>query len=247
MMPNRTNQTRVAVYVRVSTAGQTAENQLLELREYVAARNWTAAEYSDQISGTTDRRPGLDALVKDARRRKFGTVIVWSLDRAGRSLPHLVTLIDELQGLGIAFVSLREGLDLSTAAGKLQLHILATLASFERERLRERVLCGLSRARAEGKRLGRQPYALSDAQLASVEHLSVREAGKALGVSYSVASCRRRLLRKPQPLAGIPRPKAERFGAPSKRPRLLHRRMSLQHGHLRLASSRRLPSHSNLA
>jgi DNA invertase Pin-like site-specific DNA recombinase len=200
-MQSRTTDSRVAVYVRVSTAGQTADNQLLELREYVAARNWTAVEYSDQISGTTDKRPGLDALLKDARRRKFGTVIVWSLDRAGRSLPHLVTLIDELQSLGIAFVSLREGLDLSTAAGKLQLHILAALASFERERLRERVLCGLSRARAEGKRLGRQPYDVTEDKLANVDHLSVRDAAKTLGVSYSVVSRRRALLRKPHSAA----------------------------------------------
>jgi DNA invertase Pin-like site-specific DNA recombinase len=188
---------RVAVYVRVSTAGQTAENQLLELRDYVSARGWTAVEYSDQISGATDKRPGLDALMTDARGRKFSTVLVWSLDRAGRSLPHLVTLIDELHQLGIAFVSLREGLDLSTAAEKLQLHILAALASFERERLRERVLSGLSPARAEGKRLGRQPRVLTDGQLAGVHHLSVREAAKVLGVSYSVVSRRRALLRKP--------------------------------------------------
>src|SRR5438034_5559894 len=157
--------TKVAIYVRVSTAGQTAENQLLELRDYVAARGWTAVEYSDQISGATDRRPGLDALMKDARRRKFGTVLVWSLDRVGRSLPHLVTLIAELESLGIAFVSLKEGLDLSTAAGKLQVNILMCLSSFERERLRERVVCGLARARAQGKRLGRQPYDLTEEQL----------------------------------------------------------------------------------
>lgn len=194
--------TKVAVYVRVSTAGQTAENQRLELREYVAARGWQAVEYSDTISGSTERRPGLDALLKDARRRKFGTVLVWSLDRAGRSLPHLVTLIAELESLGIAFVSLKEGLDLSTAAGKLQVGILSVLAAFERDRLRERVLCGLSRARAEGKRLGRQPYVLTDAQLAGVAHLSVREAAKVLGISYSVISRRRALLRKPQPAHG---------------------------------------------
>jgi DNA invertase Pin-like site-specific DNA recombinase len=189
---------RVAIYVRTSTAAQTVENQLLELRDFVAARGWEAVEFTDQISGSTDRRPGLDALMKDARRRKFRAVLVWSLDRAGRSLPHLVTLIDELQNLGIAFISLREGLDLSTAAGKLQLHILAALASFERERLRERVLCGLARARKAGKRLGRQPHTLSDQQLAAVGHLTVREAGKALGVSYSVVSRRRALLRNPQ-------------------------------------------------
>lgn len=190
--------TRVAIYVRISTATQTATNQLLELREYVAARGWTAVEYSDQISGATGRRPGLDALLKGARRGKFGTVLVWSLDRVGRSLPHLVTLIAELESLTIAFVSLKEGLDLSTAAGKLQVNILMCLSSFERERLRERVLCGLARARAQGKRLGRQPYDLTEQQLGRVDHLSVREAAKALGVSYSVVSRRRALLRKPQ-------------------------------------------------
>src|SRR5262245_60131410 len=183
MTPARQN--RVAVYVRVSTAGQTSENQLLELREYVAARDWTAVEYSDQISGATDRRPGLDALMKDARRRQFGTVIVWSLDRAGRSLPHLVTLIDELHQLGIAFVSLREGLDLSTAAGKLQLHILAALASFERERLRERTIAGLQRARNDGKVLGRpRVHQVAD----GAPKATVRELAASWGVSKSTAA-----------------------------------------------------------
>jgi DNA invertase Pin-like site-specific DNA recombinase len=189
---------RVAVYVRTSTVHQTVENQLIELREYVAARALTAVEYSDQISGTTDRRPGLDALLRDARRRKFKTVIVWSLDRAGRSLTHLVGLIDELQQLGVAFVSLKEGLDLTTAAGKLQLHILAALASFERERLRERVMAGLQRARNEGKRLGRQPVAIDGAHLAAVDGLSVRDAAQVLGVSYSVVQRRRTVLRNPR-------------------------------------------------
>ena len=171
----------VAVYVRTSTAQQTVENQLLELRAYVTARQWSAVEYSDQISGTTDKRPGLDALLKDARRRKFATVLVWSLDRAGRSLPHLVSLIDELQSLGIAFVSLREGLDLSTAAGKLQLHILAALASFERERLRERTLAGLQRARSQGKRLGRP-------RVHGTTTLTVREAAEAWSCPRSTAA-----------------------------------------------------------
>jgi len=178
--------TRVAVYVRTSTVHQTVENQLIELREYVTARGLSATEYADQISGTSDRRPGLDALMRDARRRKFKTVIVWSLDRAGRSLPHLVSLIDEFQQLGIAFVSLREGLDLSTAAGKLQLHILAALASFERERLRERTVAGLQRARSEGRTLGRprvHPVVLDGA-----DGLSVRAAAAMWKVSKTTAA-----------------------------------------------------------
>lgn len=190
---------RVALYVRVSTAGQTTANQSLELHEYATQRGWQAVEFTDTISGSTDRRPGLDALMKDARRRRFDAVLVWSLDRAGRSLPHLVTLIQELQDLGIAFISLKEGLDLSTAAGRLQMHILAALASFERERLRERVLAGLARARAQGKRLGRRPREITKEQLSGVSHLTVREAGRALGVSHTLISRRRALERNPLP------------------------------------------------
>jgi DNA invertase Pin-like site-specific DNA recombinase len=110
------------------------------------------------VSGSKDRRPALDEVVKDAKRRKFDVLICWRLDRLGRNLRHLVSLVGDLQALGIAFVSLGEGIDCTTPAGKLQLHILAALAEFERERIRERVICGLHRARAQGKRLGRQPY-----------------------------------------------------------------------------------------
>ena len=101
-----------ALYARVSTTEQTPENQLAELRRYVAARGWTAIEYIDRgISGAKDSRPSLDKLVKDARRRKFDVVVAWRLDRLGRSLKHLITLLDDLQALGIAFVSLAEGID----------------------------------------------------------------------------------------------------------------------------------------
>lgn len=184
-MHTNTSGRRVALYVRTSTTHQTVENQLIDLRAYVAARELTSVEYSDQISGTSERRTGLDALMADARRRKFDTVCVWALDRAGRSLPHLVSLIDELQQLGIAFVSLREGLDLSTAAGKLQLHILAALASFERDRLRERTMAGLERARRDGTRLGRprvHPVAIG------APTGSVRALAASWGVSKSTAA-----------------------------------------------------------
>ena len=139
---------RAALYARVSTLDQEPENQLQELRRYVEARGWTGSEYVDHgVSGTKDRRPALDRLVADARRRKVDTVVVWRLDRLGRSLKHLVTLLDELQALGVGFVSLGEGIDLQTPAGRLQLHILAALSEFERARIAERVAAGLARAK----------------------------------------------------------------------------------------------------
>jgi DNA invertase Pin-like site-specific DNA recombinase len=148
---------KAAIYARVSTTDQTCENQRLELRRYAEARGWTVTrEYVDEgVSVAKERRPALDALVKDAKRRRVDVVVCWRLDRLGRNLRHLVTLLDELHGLGIAFVSLGEGIDCTTPAGKLQLHILAALAEFERERIRERVVAGLARVKSNGQRLGR--------------------------------------------------------------------------------------------
>jgi DNA invertase Pin-like site-specific DNA recombinase len=149
-----TTTTRAAIYARVSTSDQTCENQLLELRRYCEARGWTGTEFVDTgVSGAKDRRPALDALLKDAKRRRFDVLVCWRLDRLGRNLGHLVTLLEDLHSVGVAFVSLGEGIDCTTPAGKLQLHILAALAEFKRERIRERVIAGLQRAKAEGKRL----------------------------------------------------------------------------------------------
>jgi len=195
---------RCALYARVSTLDQQPENQLAELRRYADARGWTAVEYTDHgISGAKDSRPALDKLVKDARRRKFDVVLTWKLDRLGRSLKHLILLLDDLQALGVAFVSLGEGIDCTTPAGKLQMQILGAIAEFERGRIVERVRAGLARAKAQGTRLGRQPYAITPAQFETVDHLSLREAATTLGVSRSVVH-RWRLSRKPiQPDAEI--------------------------------------------
>src|SRR6266481_1030671 len=100
---------RAAVYARVSTLDQQPENQLAELRRYVEARGWTPVEYIDRgVSGSKERRPALDRIVADAKRRRFDVLVCWRLDRLGRSLKHLITLLDELQTLGVAFVSLAE-------------------------------------------------------------------------------------------------------------------------------------------
>ena len=134
--------------------------------------------------------------MKDAKRRKFDVLVTWKLDRLGRNLKHLITLLEDLQALGVAFVSLGEGIDATTPAGKLQMHILGAIAEFERGRIVERVRAGLARAKAQGKRLGRQPYAIADAQFEAVADQSLRDAAEALGVSRSVVH-RWRLSRKP--------------------------------------------------
>src|SRR5207249_7890479 len=139
---------KAALYVRVSTLDQNTENQAIELRRYIESRGWTAVEYRDHgVSGAKDRRPALDQLVTDAKRRRFDVLVVWRLDRLGRNLRHLVTVVEDLTAMGIAFVSLGEGIDCTTPTGRLQLHVLAALAEFERERIRERVVAGLRRAK----------------------------------------------------------------------------------------------------
>ena len=180
---------KAAVYARVSQFEQEPENQLRELRIYCDRREWTSTEYVDRgFSGAKDRRPALDELIAAAKRRKFDVLVVWRLDRLGRNLRHLILLLDELQALGIAFVTLGEGIDTSTPAGRLQLHVLSAIAEFERERVRERVLAGLARARAQGRRLGRPRLRPLPRTVPS--GLSVRQAALLWGISKSTAARR---------------------------------------------------------
>ncbi len=180
------SQLRAAIYVRVSTLDQNCDNQLLELRRYVTARGWSAEEHIDHgISGSKARRPALDTLIRDAKRRRFDVLVCWRLDRLGRNLKHLISLLDDLQALGVAFVSLAEGIDATTPAGKLQMHILGAIAEFERERIRERVQAGLQRARAQGVKLGRPRRRIDFAGLSEVAGLPTREAARRLGVPRS--------------------------------------------------------------
>jgi putative DNA-invertase from lambdoid prophage Rac len=176
-----------ALYARVSTNDSHCENQLIELRRYVEARGWTIArEYVDQgVSGAKERRPALDDLVRDAKRRRFDVLVVWRLDRLGRNLRHLILLLDDLQATGVAFVSLSEGIDATTPAGRLQLHVLGAIAEFERERIRERVIAGMARAKAQGKHLGR-PRLRPVTQLQA--GLTIRQAATKWGVSKSTAA-----------------------------------------------------------
>jgi DNA invertase Pin-like site-specific DNA recombinase len=188
---------RAGVYARVSTTDQHCENQLVELRRYCAARGWAIArEYVDQgVSGAKERRPALDDLVRDAKRRRFDVLVVWRLDRLGRNLRHLILLLDDLQATGVAFVSLSEGIDATTPAGRLQLHVLGAIAEFERERIKERVVAGLNRARSQGKRLGRPKARLPIERVQSVIGLPVPVAAERLGVSQSTLKRWRRQMR----------------------------------------------------
>jgi DNA invertase Pin-like site-specific DNA recombinase len=174
------------VYARVSTTDQTCDTQLLELRAYIHARGWQSTEFVDGgHSGAKESRPALDALMKAVHRRQVDVVVVVALDRLGRSLSHLVRIIEDWQRLGVSLLSLRDGLDLSSASGRLQLHILAALAEFERGRIRERVLAGLHRAKAQGRRLGRPTTVVPVDRVQAVRHLPVEEAADVLGVSRS--------------------------------------------------------------
>jgi DNA invertase Pin-like site-specific DNA recombinase len=156
---------RVALYARVSTLnGQDPEMQLRELREYATRRGWEiAGEYTDHgVSGSKDSRPELDRLIADAHRRRCDVVLVWKLDRFARSLKFLVNSLADLEARGVAFVSFRDNLDLSTPSGRLMFQIIGAMAEFERSLIQERVRAGLRNARAKGKKFGR-PRAQVDA------------------------------------------------------------------------------------
>ena len=163
-----------------------------------------AGEFHDEgVSGSKDRRPALDRLMAEALRGRVDVICVWSLDRFGRSLAHVVTAVQELHERGVAFVSLKEGLHLSTAAGRLQLHILSALGEIERGRLIERTRAGLARARRQGTRLGRRPVRLTAAHLASVAALPIREAAQQLAVSVNTYQKARRAVYQQTPAASL--------------------------------------------
>jgi DNA invertase Pin-like site-specific DNA recombinase len=149
----------IALYARVSTVNghQDPEMQLRELREHARLRGWQiVGEYIDRgVSGSRESRPALNRLMADAHARKFDAVLVWKIDRFGRSLKHLVNALADLVALGVAFISLRDNLDLTTPSGRLMFQIIAAMAEFERALIQERVKAGLRNARAKGKTLGR--------------------------------------------------------------------------------------------
>ena len=162
---------QVALYARVSTLNnQDPEMQLAELREYAGRRGWQIVEeFTDQgVSGCKESRPALNRLMSDACRRKFDAILVWKIDRFGRSLKHLVNSLAELTSLGVAFISLRDNIDLSTPSGRLMFQIIGAMAEFERALIQERVRAGLRNARAKGRRLGRPRVIVDSLKIASL-------------------------------------------------------------------------------
>jgi DNA invertase Pin-like site-specific DNA recombinase len=190
---------RVALYARVSTCnGQSPEMQVAELREYASRRGWEVfSEYVDLgISGSKESRPELNRLMADAHKRNFDVVLCWKVDRFGRSLKHLVNALADLDSYGVAFVSLRDKLDLSTPSGRLMFQIIGAMAEFERSLIQERVRAGLRNAKLKGKTLGRPRRIVDGGQMIRLREngASFREIARAVGASP--ATVRTRLLRR---------------------------------------------------
>ena len=181
---------RAAIYARVSTLRQDEGMQMSDLRELANRHKWEiVTEYIDRgVSGSKESRAELNKLMADAKRRKFDVVMVWKFDRFARSLKHLITALAEFDHLGIDFVSHQEAVDTQTPAGKALFSMIAVMAEFERELIRERVLAGLENAKRKGIQLGRREtrFDVNEAILMRREGKSWREISKKLGVSKTV-------------------------------------------------------------
>ena len=147
---------RVALYARVSTDNQDESMQLTAMRDMISQRGWELkAEYVDHGVSSRDVRPQLEMLMKDAHKRKFDAVTVWKFDRFARSTKELVFALEQFQSLGVDFISITQAMDTSGPMGKLIFTVLASIAEFERDLIRERVIAGMRQARLQGKHCGR--------------------------------------------------------------------------------------------
>jgi DNA invertase Pin-like site-specific DNA recombinase len=158
---------RAALYMRVSTVDQHPENQLNELRSFAEHRGFQIAEeYTDHgVSGTKARRPALDKMLNDAHRRRFDVVVVWACDRLARSTKHFLQVLDELNELGVQFLSQREAIDTDGPLGRAIVVIVSAVAELERSLIVERVRAGMRRAKLDGRRIGRVPLDVDHAAL----------------------------------------------------------------------------------
>lgn len=174
---------RVGLYARVSTHDQhTLPLQWEAMHRYVTARGWTVVKHIEDVGSGVAQRPHREALMKMARRRELDVIVVWRLDRWGRSLADLAGTLTELSALGVGFVSLTEAIDLTTPTGRALAGLLAVFAEFERELLRERIKAGIAHARRTGRPHGRPPTV--------AKHAACVKALAAQGLSKSAIACR---------------------------------------------------------
>jgi len=190
---------RAGLYARVSTNDQqTLPMQTRALREYVARRGWTLAMQIREVGSGAIERQAREQLMEAARRREIDVVLVWRLDRWGRSVADLLATLQELEHLGVGFVSVTEALDLTTPAGRAMAGLLAIFAEFEREILRERTRAGLAHARQNGKQLGRPMTAgLRATEIRKLYRAGVAKAEIARRLGIGRTSVRRILAAKP--------------------------------------------------
>jgi DNA invertase Pin-like site-specific DNA recombinase len=189
----RSKMLRAGLYARVSTHDQqTLAMQNWAMREYAACRGWTIALQVREVNSGAAKREAREKILDAARRREIDLVLVWRLDRWGRSVTDLLATLQELEHLGVGFVSLTEALDLTTPAGRAMAAMLAVFAAFEREVLQERTRAGLAHARANGKRLGRPATAaIHAAEIRKLHRAGISKSEIARRVQVGRTSVRR--------------------------------------------------------
>jgi DNA invertase Pin-like site-specific DNA recombinase len=178
---------RIAIYLRVSTEGQSTDLQRSEIDLYMKSKGWANfVVYGDKLSGTTVKRPGLQKMLNDARNGSFDVLICWKLDRLFRSLKDLITTLNELSELKIDFISVKDNIDMTTASGRLLAHMLGAIGQFEADLIKMRVVAGLAEARRKGIRLGRPTtVSIDDVRLLRSQGLSLNQIATKLKVSKS--------------------------------------------------------------
>jgi DNA invertase Pin-like site-specific DNA recombinase len=178
---------RCAIYARVSTPEQCIDNQLYDLRKFAEQRGFeVACEYTDVgVSGSKARRPGLDAMLRDARKRKFSVVIVAAFDRVARSTKHFLSVVDELTDLDVEFISCRENIATDGPMGRLFLTIISSIAELESDLIKERIRAGMRRRKMDGLPVGRQPLDVDHESIVSdrLRGMSLTDVAKRYSVS----------------------------------------------------------------
>lgn len=201
---------RCAIYARVSTPDQRIDNQLYDLRTFAEQRGFeVVAEFTDVgVSGGKARRPGLDAMLRDARKRKFAVLIVAAFDRVARSTKHFLAVIDELDSLGVEFVSRRENIATDGAMGRLFLTLISSIAELEGDLIRERIRAGMRRRKLEGLHVGRVPLDVDHEAIVRdrLNGMSLTDVAKRYGVSRAsvVRWVREARQATPLPIAVVP-------------------------------------------